>query len=84
MYPDTAAWGAFFRSKYLISPIALSCTDENFIEIPPMGKKYAHALAIAGFWFFPGISLPVDLDRNGMLFMYNVQPLCSDQYDILS
>lgn len=34
-----------FRLKYLISPVALYCTDENFPEILAMVKKYAPAIA---------------------------------------
>ncbi|MEI7856589.1 MAG: hypothetical protein WCH85_03690 [Methanomicrobiales archaeon] len=34
-----------FRSKYLISPVVLYCTDENFPEILAMVKKYAPAIA---------------------------------------
>jgi hypothetical protein len=36
-----------FRSKYLISPVVLYCTDENFPEILAMVKKYAPAIATA-------------------------------------
>ncbi|MDP2797403.1 MAG: hypothetical protein Q8N94_07840 [Methanoregula sp.] len=38
-----------FRSKYLISPVVLYCTDQNFSGILAMVKKYAPALATAGF-----------------------------------
>ena len=34
-----------FRSKYLISPVVLYCTDQNFSEILAMVKKYAPAIA---------------------------------------
>ncbi len=36
-----------FRSKYLISPVVLYCTDQNFSEILAMVKKYAPAIATA-------------------------------------
>jgi hypothetical protein len=36
-----------FRSKYLIGPVVLYCTDENFPEILAMVKKYAPAIATA-------------------------------------
>ncbi len=36
-----------FRSKYLISPVVLYCTDENFPQILAMVKKYAPAIATA-------------------------------------
>ena len=34
-----------FRSKYLIGPVVLYCTDKNFLEILAMVKKYAPPLA---------------------------------------
>jgi hypothetical protein len=34
-----------FRSKYLISPVVLYCTEKNFPEILAMVKKYAPAIA---------------------------------------
>lgn len=34
-----------FRSKYLISPVVLYCTDENFPRILALVKKYAPAIA---------------------------------------
>ena len=36
-----------FRSKYLISPVVLYCTDENFPQILAMVKKYAPSIATA-------------------------------------
>ncbi len=36
-----------FRSKYLISPVVLYCTDENFPAILALVKKYAPAIATA-------------------------------------
>jgi hypothetical protein len=36
-----------FRSKYLISPVVLYCTDENFPEILALVKQYAPAIATA-------------------------------------
>jgi hypothetical protein len=36
-----------FRSKYLISPVVLYCTNENFPGILAMVKKYAPAIATA-------------------------------------
>ncbi|MDO9324259.1 MAG: zinc ribbon domain-containing protein [Methanoregula sp.] len=36
-----------FRSKYLISPVVLYCTDENFPQILAMVKKYAPPIATA-------------------------------------
>ena len=36
-----------FRSKYLISPVVLYCTDQNFSEILAMVKKYIPAIATA-------------------------------------
>jgi hypothetical protein len=36
-----------FRSKYLISPVVLYCTEENFPQILAMVKKYAPAIATA-------------------------------------
>ena len=36
------------RSKYLISPVVLYCTEENFPAILAMVKKYAPAIATAG------------------------------------
>jgi hypothetical protein len=35
------------RSKYLISPVVLYCTDENFSEIRALVEKYAPAMATA-------------------------------------
>ena len=36
-----------FRSKYLISPVVLYCTDKNLSEILAMVNKYAPAIATA-------------------------------------
>lgn len=36
-----------FRSKYLISPVVLYCTEENFPVILALVKKYAPAIATA-------------------------------------
>jgi hypothetical protein len=36
-----------FRSKYLISPVVLYCTEENFPAIIALVKKYAPAIATA-------------------------------------
>lgn len=36
-----------FRSKYLISPVVLYCTDENFPRILAMVRKFAPAIATA-------------------------------------
>lgn len=36
-----------FRSKYLISPVVLYCTEENFPVILAIVKKYAPAIAMA-------------------------------------
>ncbi len=36
-----------FRSKYLISPVVLYCTDENFPQILAMVRKFAPAIATA-------------------------------------
>ncbi len=36
-----------FRSKYLISPVVLYCTDKNLSEILAMVNKYAPAIAMA-------------------------------------
>jgi len=36
-----------FRSKYLISPVVLYCTEENFPAVRALAKKYAPAAAAA-------------------------------------
>ncbi|WP_321506760.1 zinc ribbon domain-containing protein [uncultured Methanoregula sp.] len=36
-----------FRSKYLISPVVLYCTEENFPQVRALVKKYAPAVAAA-------------------------------------
>jgi len=37
-----------FRSQYLISPVVLYCTDENFAAVQAMVKKFAPKTAAAG------------------------------------
>lgn len=34
-----------FRSKYLISPVVIYCTKENFLVVLVMAKKYAPLVA---------------------------------------
>lgn len=46
VYPRTKSM--VFRSRYLISPVVLYCTDENFDAVRAMAKRYAPAVAAKG------------------------------------
>lgn len=45
VYP--AVRSLVFRSQYLIGPVVLYCTEENFIAVQAMAKKFAPGIAAA-------------------------------------